>query len=424
MRHLLALLALLLVAAPGGVRADGTTTTRTSVLRCPLTSNLACEGRTATLARASSAYYIDGDGVAQTAVQDVARHSAALGLFVEEARTNYLTNSLAVSGWTCTATMTANAESGPFATVAGGAEADLFNDNSAAASQNCAKTYSSPADTSHTIATFIRAGTATTHRIQGQCSGGTGGNHIANFSGLNNIATASCSVGTGTSCSILCRDGRPCSTGSGVTFSGGYVRLVYTIPSCGAGATSLIMRHTGGAAPTDTGTIYISHTHMQEGTFAGSACVAGGTATQCSADVASVSSTGFPVAEGAVEATVEPMGWTTPEADYFIIDTRDGTNGIAIKVDASRQLVASVGDASDTTTVTSSPLAWTAGPYRVRLEWRAGNVFLSRDGAVVASATGGTAERPTAHAATMGLGQTVAGTGQFNGWVSLVSVAR
>ncbi len=394
------------------------------VVVCPFRSNLTCQGRSATLTRASSAWYVDDEGNAQAVASGAGRFSSSDGILVEAAATNRLLNSLALTSWTCSATTSAGADSGPWADVAGGAEAFLFNDDDAGVSESCGQTYTSPADTSHTFSTYVRPGTATAHRLQAQCSGGTGANHLATFQGLGTPATATCSVGTGTSCEVLCADRKRCNAGDASLFSGDYLLLVYTVPSCGAGAASVAIRHVGGAVAGDTGTMYLSSSQFEAGTWDTAHVVSGGTATQRSAEVLSVSTVGWPTREGAVEILYTPRWSTGVSITAYLLDSRTGTNGVLLYASGTT-LAFRTGDAGGSTTITSGAITWVEGQtYRIRAEWRGGNLWLWRDGVLVASQVDGLAKMPTAHAAAAGIGQTSAGAGQTSAWISGPVVSR
>lgn len=132
--------------------------------------------------------------------------------------------------------------------------------------------------------------------------------------------------------------------------------------------------------------------------------------------------TGYPTGQGEYCITTTPE-WTTPAADAYLFDTRTGTNGIECHADSSARLNCATGNAGAATTVQSAALTWAAGDVFC-LRWGGGNIFATQNATVRASAVAGTANMPTAHAASAAIGSTVAGASQFNGWLRSKRVSQ
>jgi len=170
-------------------------------------------------------------------------------------------------------------------------------------------------------------------------------------------------------------------------------------------------------------TVYAWRAQKEAGTFATSSINTTTLATARLPDKPTVGTQGFPTGQGEVCVTVTPE-WTAPAADAYLFDTRTGTNGVACWVDSSRRANCSTGTAANTTTVQSAALTWTGGAHEVCLRWGAGNVWVEQDHVSVATSLTGAGYMPTAHAASAGIGATVAGAGQFNGWLRTLEVRQ
>jgi hypothetical protein len=122
-----------------------------------------------------------------------------------------------------------------------------------------------------------------------------------------------------------------------------------------------------------------------------------------------------PTHSGRWEVIYTPMN--TEVIARCFVDTIAANNGLRLCTDASNQLVLTLGDGSATSTTTSAAQTFTANTeYRLTVEWGAGNAFVRKAGALVASTTNGTAKIPSAHAANYAVGNLIAGTSASRGW--------
>ena len=113
-------------------------------------------------------------------------------------------------------------------------------------------------------------------------------------------------------------------------------------------------------------------------------------------DVVTLPHTAIPVAAATIELDYTPL-WTT-HAGASVFDTRSAANqnGIAVYIEGTVVTVQVAGSSAQSSAI--GALTWVSGQvYRLRLTWGAGNVYLYRDGVLIASATAGTFLMPLAH---------------------------
>lgn len=111
----------------------------------------------------------------------------------------------------------------------------------------------------------------------------------------------------------------------------------------------------------------------------------------------------LPVAQGSVQVDFAP-GWSTAPGPAAVLlatftAASAGHKGIEIYVlpDGTLNFFTLKSDTA-TTNLASSPLTWVNGQtYRIKAAWGAGNLFIYRDGTLVASNITGSAVMPDGH---------------------------
>jgi hypothetical protein len=133
----------------------------------------------------------------------------------------------------------------------------------------------------------------------------------------------------------------------------------------------------------------------------------------------------LPLVRGHLSLVLTPV-WSVPSGFMYVVSTvASGTaRGVYIAINSNRTLEAAIfNNGSAVANPFSLSLTWTATQqYAIDLFWGPGGVKLFRDGVLVASAS---AAAPDGHAATMGLGTSAAGSGNYlNGWLNKLVVRR
>jgi hypothetical protein len=206
--------------------------------------------------------------------------------------------------------------------------------------------------------------------------------------------------------------------------------------SCALTATTTVTRHKcyisgltaannhvtriypGGAAGTGTIIAWGHQYSAQAGYIASDVpwpyCLSVTSAATCSGDLYSSPSTGFPVSAGVLAfdfASEEPQG--LPTGGRTLVDTRISASdsGYTLSLGTNGSINTSWRLGASSTSVNSGALSWTVGTsYRVRVVWGSGNVYVYRDGTLIASNTTGTVQVPDAINANVYFGANFTGT--------------
>lgn len=137
-----------------------------------------------------------------------------------------------------------------------------------------------------------------------------------------------------------------------------------------------------------------------------------GSSATSNADVASLSPGPLPVAQGSIKFDFVPR-WNDGSPLRVLLWTRSAGHGVGIKVTGTQVVVDVEGAGS---VLNSANLSWVAGTlYHFKLQWAAGNIYLWRNGVLIASVTNGSAPVPSAHD-TLYLGS-ADGSFQCDGWI-------
>ena len=385
--------------------AGSCTTTRVVLNDIPLRNNLRASNGACTFTRASSAWYEDDTGTVQVALTNIPRISPTKGLLIEEARTNYWTNSSNAGVWATNGHVSAsiNMESGPFATVMGGAEVDyIYNIDGVTAGA-----YQSPslgtAQGPKTTSAYVAAGNSTSSSLQvytaAPGSGGTYNSWNALSASFNRVVTTATIAGT--------PDG---------------VIAALWVPNV--------------LLPVSGAYIKVAHVQIESGSFATSPILTAGTAvTRAAENNTKVSTTGWSINSGRVMFDYIPI-WSGVSGDNrILVDSRwpGGARGFIIFMDpqASAELNVVSGNAGGSTQIASAVLVWTIGvTYRIEYAWGRGNMYLWRTAAgvktLVASNLTGTAQMPDTFNPTAGICTSAAGGDPriANGSISNLRVSR
>ena len=347
------------------------------------------ETRAVGVDRNSTAWLTADNGYIYSIGDDEARINAS-GILSERAKTNYWLQSLDASAWTDVGTpiITANTDSGPFVYFAGGAEADTIEDNDALAIEGKSSASAGTTTGTYTVSCYLASGTASTAELAVLTDGGGGG---------------ACLV-------------------SGLTAA--FARKTCT-PTPITGVPTYIKGSLGvGSVVGTTGTIKVAGCQLEIASHATSQIINTTTALQRVAEKITASSVGIPI-RGAIEFDMTPIWSNAVDVDGFsfvAIDTRTAGNGVLVYVDGTT-LTATVGNGTNTTTLTAA-LSWEAGvTYRIKLEYQSAMFRLFRDGVVVDTETTGLYP-PSAHASTIGIGSTVSGLATCNCSIKRLGVFR
>lgn len=157
----------------------------------------------------------------------------------------------------------------------------------------------------------------------------------------------------------------------------------------------------------------IDFTQLEEGTAPSGPIETQAAAVTRAADVLAVATDGWPVERGWVEFCYATT-WATPVASMLLFDARTAYNGngYAAAIDSGGRLVLITPAAE----ARSDPLAHDPGRvYSVRIEWAGGRARVCRDGSWSAWAA---VPAPAAVAATAYIGAAYVGTNQLHGWIS------
>ena len=239
-----------------------------------------------TFTRSSTGTYLDSDGLIKTAPSGVARFEYdnsgnALGLLVEESRTNSLTYSAEFdnAGWTKErTTVTSNAISAPDGTNT----ADLLIEDTGTGTHSCKQTESLTSGTSYVLSAHVKANSLDHFFLDIYDTSFT--TKAATFD-LTAVSSAD-ATGSPTSHSI-------------VDIGGGWYRvsMVFTAPSTSSHTIEIRLSKDGNWANRSyTGTsesLYVWGAQLEEGTFGTSYIPTSGSTVTRSADVATMPTAGI-----------------------------------------------------------------------------------------------------------------------------------
>ena len=239
-----------------------------------------------TFTRSSTGTYLDSDGLIKTAPSGVARFEYdnsgnALGLLVEESRTNSLTYSAEFdnAGWTKErTTVTSNAISAPDGTNT----ADLLIEDTGTGTHSCKQTESLTSGTSYVLSAHVKANSLDHFFLDIYDTSFT--TKAATFD-LTAVSSAD-ATGSPTSHSI-------------VDIGGGWYRvsMVFTAPSTSSHTIEIRLSKDGNWANRSyTGTsesLYVWGAQLEEGTFGTSYIPTSGSTVTRAADIVSMTGTQF-----------------------------------------------------------------------------------------------------------------------------------
>lgn len=345
------------------------------VVSCPLTGSLDCNAMTASITRSSSRWcrsgtqWIEASSGAGCFGED--------GLAINIAATNYWQNSLdaTASATVGTPTVTADQDSGPLSTYAGGAEADQISDDDAAANEGIESDSAGTADGTYTCSAFMASGTSTDYTVD------------------------------------ILKDGVSVGSCTGTDLTTTYSRKSCSQATGGAASTDITCTVTVGDAVTDTGTILVSGLQFEKASAIGQVCVATGAASAtCNSDVVTFSTASLPVVSGTVTFDYTPMRdasevrtFIDTGASPFVGATGIGGMSCGVKVNDTA-FVSTKNTGIAPTSVDTGALTWAAETtYRIKCRWVGGVNGLDRDGASESSS--GSNDPPAAHESTAYLGR-------------------
>lgn len=311
------------------------------------------------------------------------------GLFVSEETTNYAKRSITLDAMatTGTVTVTADQDSGPFAIYNVGAEVDEID--STAADLGCVETASAGvADGTYTCSVWLATADQTGYTIE----------IFKDGTGLGTAKTADDLTAT-------------------------YVRLETSEATGGAASTDITCRVCSGDAAADTGAILAVGLQLENSAYSTPFCLSTGATTTCNADSASVSTTGWPTAQGSISMTFSPWLSDTPGSLYVFDYWTSGVGGLVFHLTNGEALTMTTADAGATDAFASAALTWTPETnYRLQAVWGAGIAQSFRDGVLLATST--TAKIPLAGPASAYLLSSNGTNLYINGWIKNLEVRR
>jgi hypothetical protein len=346
------------------------TTTRNAGFQLPLrTSLVGSDGRVATFARASDAWYEGADGVIRKVTANVARQRSDIGTLVEEARTNRLV-------WS----------------------RDLTN----AAWTKRNVTVARVADPT-SLGGFINRVTVNAN----------GGDFYQVMSGLPSVPRIS---------SVRIR--RVSGAGTVAICDGIFGPLVQTVgvewsrPTYARTYISTGLQVQFGTA----GDVFdVDWTGAEDGTFPTSPIETAGTALARAADVLAVGTQGWPVGAGRIGLRYVPI-FADGSTDRYMFDSRSGPNnvGLSLRIPTDRSLNAfTYGWVGSNVT---PPLTWDAGSgYAIGLDWSATATVIRRGGLSLGGGSGGLV---SGQDAACRVGSNHVGGGFADGWLSDLEVSQ
>mgnify|MGYP001561029751 CR=1 FL=1 len=348
------------------------------------------ESRNVPDVRASTAWNLRTDGVVAAYGNNAPRVDER-GLLSYAGESNLLANTTAIDAWTDvgTPTMSANSLVAPDGATTG----DLLGDDGAAAYEGKSQNSVTATLGHYTLSCWMQAGTVTIGRLVLNGTGNAAGDLACAFTGLDATwQRKTCATTTPYAAGLL-------------------------------GITSLVEV---GDVTTTVGNIGVWGCELQTGSIAGPPIVCDAAACATVTDIHTISTVGWPTKEGEIEISYAPWS-ATVGGTAELIETRSSTSpyeGVVVYRSAANALRFVVSDSSGAGADTSSAvLTWTPlQHYRVKLRWGGGNVFLYRDGALIASIANGTAKRPAAHRANAVLGADFGDGSSANGYIKLLTV--
>lgn len=324
-----------------------------ALIRCPFTSSLVCEGKTAALTRGSTAWYVDDNGAVQSASSNTARITSS-GILLETAKTNYWTNNADASAWTdiLTPVVTTGTWDGPFS---GATDGDTINDDNAAGVEGKSISVSSVSTGYWTASCYFQQGTLTTAQLA-IATNGTGST-TCSFTGLSETTQRKyCTANIG---------------GAATTITG------KVFPGDGVNAT--------------TGSVKVVGCQIEKARFPSSPIVTAASAVARSGD--SLTLAFDPRTTDVAYAMDVTPEWSTAETTVstpILIDNGDGGTHddelIAVDVQSLGTGVLSYTTNPDGNEVDSSAQTWTSGTtYKVGGYITGGTLYVVRNGTPIGS---------------------------------------
>lgn len=351
-------------------------------------------GGTITTTRAGTAYDINASNLADSCAANTGCYNAAKGLKSFAASVQLATFSYAFdnAAWAKTnVTVTANTDSGPFSTLAGGAEADRVVSTAAA----------------HAISQDITVSASTNYVLWfwAKNNGGT----RALYSVRDLIGAADIIAATSYFSSI-----------NSSTFT--LVALPFTTP---VGCTSVriypIRDSVSGTDILFTG----AHLALASGATSIPCPRADATALTCAADVHTVPTTGWPTTIGEISLRYTANSSAAPAGFNILVDSRttSTTQGVVLYRDTSNRLVFNVYAGAQVCTTTSAALTWSSEKL-IKARWTPTSCEILADGVSVANAVA--TGSPASHDSAANLGSNLNGAGSenVNGWERAVCAGR
>lgn len=376
---------------------------------------ITAENRNVTVTRASTAWTKDNTNLVYS-VGNGAGRTTTQGLLVEEVRTNVALHSLQMdngASWVVqnVPIITANAKSGPFSRLNGGAEMERINDDSAAAFKGIESTGGTTAGT-WTFSAYLAADTINTAilLINHNGDGPTVSQTACTFQALN-TSNPTCANQAGHTCAII-------STNLGPSNDVHHVSCTATV----TGAPTFVKGQIRpGNASGDVGSIFATGGQLELGAGASSPIVTTTTTLQRIADVATVSTTGWPVTQGCVSFVYRPS--TNVTAERWLLSTGNGSgHGWSVAITSSSQLQFISTTSGGSNSYVSGSLTWiNTTDYRIRACWTpGGSITLDRNG--VRELTTSLTRIPTTIHTSAHIGAAYNGQLQARGWIRNIEV--
>lgn len=223
------------------------------------------------------------------------------------------------------------------------------------------------------------------------------------------------------------RLGDPLGAPTTCNLGSAWMRCAKTLTIGTTSTLRVLLGWRGDHGTSSQGNFYVTDTQLEASKYARSNVETTGTSATGNKDVDVLPYAALPVSSGRLQVDLSPL-WGASEIDTTraVVDTRDssGFNGLVVYVTSDAKLNYGPRGAATSATLSTVPLAWTAGAtYRLALWWMGQNGYLFRDGVLLAAETGGGLVAPSAHS-TLVLGHSQLEAQHVDGHLSNFQVSR